>query len=80
MKLYMQDLLELKTTKDEICDALQEVSYEDKKFIKMVNEETVKIGRHYQTSLPFRSKEVQFSNNRRLTESRLIDIKRRMLG
>ena len=79
MKLYMQDLLELKTAKDEICDASQEVSYGDKKFIKMVNEKTVKIGGHYQTSLPFGSKEVQFSNNRRLTESRLIGIKR-MLG
>ena len=47
MKLYMQDFVEPKTTKDEICDALQEVSYEGKKFIKMTNEETVKIGRHY---------------------------------
>ena len=34
MKLYMQDFVEPKPTKDEICDALQEVSYEDKKFIK----------------------------------------------
>ena len=31
MKLYMQDFVERKTTNDEICDALQEVSYEDKK-------------------------------------------------
>ena len=48
-------------------------------FIKMMNEETVKIGRHYQTPLPFRSKEAPFPNNRRLAESRLVDIKRRML-
>ena len=40
MKLYMQDFVEPKTTKNEICDALQEVSYEGKKFIKMMNEET----------------------------------------
>ena len=40
MKLYMQDFVEPKTTKDEICDALQEVSCEGKKFIKMMNEET----------------------------------------
>ena len=79
MKLYMQDFVEPKTTKGEICDALQDISYEDKKFIKMMNEETVKIGRHYQTPLPFRSKEVHFPNNRRLAESRLISIKRRML-
>ena len=33
MKLYIQDFVEQKATKDESCDALQEVSYEDKKFI-----------------------------------------------
>ena len=48
-------------------------------FIKMMNEETVKIGRHYQTPLSFRSKEAPFPNNRRLAESRLVGIKRRML-
>ena len=36
MKLYMQDFVEPKPTKDEICDALQELSYEDKKFIKKI--------------------------------------------
>ena len=40
----------------------------------MMNEETVKIRRHYQTPLSFRSKEVYFP-----AESRLISIKRRML-
>ena len=43
MKYYVQDFGEPKSTKVEICDALQEVSYEDKKCIKMRNEETVKI-------------------------------------
>ena len=28
VKLYMQDFVEPKTTKDEICNALQEVSYQ----------------------------------------------------
>ena len=79
MELYMQDFVEPKTAKDEICDALQKVSYDDKKPIKMMNEETVKIGRHYQKPLPLRSKEVHFPNNRRLAESRLVGIKRRML-
>ena len=45
----------------------------------MMNEETVKIGRHYQTPLSFRSKEAPFPNNRRLAESRLVGIKRRIL-
>ena len=75
----MQDFVEPKTTKDEIFDALQEVSYEDKKFIKMMIEETVKIGRHFQTPLPFKSKEVHFSNNRRLAESRLAGIKKKRI-
>ena len=72
MKLYKQGFVEPKTTKDEIYDALQEVSNEDKKFKKMMNQEAVKIGRHYQTPLPFRSKEVHFPNNRRLAESLLV--------
>ena len=40
MKLCMQDFVEPKATKGENCDTLQEVSYEDKKFIKEMNEET----------------------------------------
>ena len=44
-----------------------------------MNKETVEIGRHYQTPMPFRNKEVHFPNNRRLAESRLVGIKRRML-
>ena len=79
MKFYMQDFVEPKPTKDEISDVLQKVSYEDKKFIKMMNLETLKIGTHCQTTLLFRSKEVHFPNNRRLAESRLYVIKRTML-
>ena len=37
MKFYMQNFEEPKTTKDEICDALQEFSDEDKKIIKIMN-------------------------------------------
>ena len=51
-----------------------EVSHEHKKLINMMNEETVKIGRHYQTPLPFRSKELHFPNNRIMAESRLVGI------
>ena len=76
LKLDMQDFVEPKTVKDEICDALQKVSYERHNFIKMVNEETVKIGKHYQTSLPCRNKEVHYPNNGRLAESRLCGTKR----
>ena len=68
-----------KATKDEICDAFQELSYEDKKFIMMMNEENVKKGRHYQTPLPFRSNEVHFPNNKRLGENRVVGKKRRIL-
>ena len=44
-----------------------------------MNDETVKTGRHHQTPLLFRSKEVHFPNNRRLAESRLSCIERRIL-
>ena len=45
----------------------------------MMNEKTVKIGRHYQRPLRFRSNKMHFPNNRRLAESQLVSIKRRML-
>ena len=45
MKLFMEDFVEPKNTKDEICNALREVSFEVKKFIKIMDEQTVKIGR-----------------------------------
>ena len=49
------------------------------KSIKIMNEETVKIGGHYQTPLPFTNKEVDFPNNRTLEESRPVGKKKRML-
>ena len=42
MKLYMHDFVDPKTTKNKICDSLEEVSYEDNKFMKIINEETEK--------------------------------------
>ena len=48
------------------------------KSIKLMNEETVKIGVHYQAPLTFTSKEVDFPNNRTLEESRPVG-KKRML-
>ena len=46
IKLYIQDLWDQNLRKDEICDAIQKVSYKDKKFTKMMNEKTVNIGSH----------------------------------
>ena len=31
---------------------LDEISYEDKRFPKIMNEQTIKVGNHYQTPLP----------------------------
>ena len=76
MKLCMQDFVEPKTTKDEICDALQEVSYEDKKFIKMMNEET-EIRKILSDNTAMQKQ--GGPNNRRLAESGLVGTKRRML-
>ena len=48
----------------------KEFSYEDKKFLKMMDKNTKKMGRHYQLSLPLKNYG-KFPNNRNLAEKRL---------
>ena len=76
MKLCMQDFVEPKATKGENCDTLQEVSYEDKIFIKMMNEET-EIRKILSDNTAMQKQ--GGPNNRRLAESGLVGTKRRML-
>ena len=40
---------------------IEEISYEDKKFLKLMDENARKIGKHYQLPLPFRDKMFQIT-------------------
>ena len=40
---------------------IEEMSYEDQKFLKLMDENARKIGKHYQLPLPFRDKMFQIT-------------------
>ena len=48
----------------------EEFSYEDKKFLEIIDENTTKVGSHYQLPLPLKN-HGKFPNNRYLAEKRI---------
>ena len=56
----------------------EELSYEDKKFLEMMDEKTKKVGKHYQLPLPMKNHK-KFPNNRYLAEKRLQYLKGRFI-
>ena len=61
------------------ADDKREWSWEDRRFMKMMDESCVLVDSHYQVDLPLRSPEVKLPCNRKLAESRLESLKKRML-
>ena len=59
-------------------DNFEELSYEDKKFLEMIDENTKKVGKHYQLPLPLKNHK-KFPNNRYLAEKRLQYLKGRFI-
>ena len=62
---------------DVMTQKLEDISYEDKKSLKLMDVQTVKLGNHYQTSLPLRTPTMKLSNNREMVKSRAQYIKNR---
>ena len=58
---------------------IEEMSYEDQKFLKLMDENARKIGKNYQLPLPFRDKTKIFPNNRKVAEKRLGYLQRRFM-
>ena len=56
----------------------EELSYEDKKFLEMMDENTEKVGKHYQLPLPLKNHKT-FPNNRYLAEKKLQYLKGRFI-
>ena len=52
----------------------KEFSYEDEKFLKMMDKNTKKMGRHYQLPLPLKN-HGKFPNNRNLAEKKTTVLK-----
>ena len=61
--MYGADFTEAKLGKKLLLDA-EEISFEDKKFLEIMDIETKLVDGHYQVPLPFRNANVTFPNNR----------------
>ena len=59
---------------------IEEISFEDREFLKMMNENSRKVGKHYELPLPLRNPATtKLLNNRYLAEKRLLSLKKRFL-
>ena len=55
-----------------MTNRLDESSYEDKKFLKIMEDQAVKVGNSYETPLSLRNPEMTLPNNRVMTEKHII--------
>ena len=62
---------------DVMTQKLEDISYEDKKFLKIMDDQTVKVGNHYQTPLSMRNPVMKTLNNRKMAEKRAQYLKKR---
>ena len=78
-KFYAADFMENETLPSNgINEKLNEVSVEDIKFLKLMDEGRTRCDGNYQLPLPFRNSEVDLPNNRWLPERRLQYLKKKL--
>ena len=77
-KMYMIDFNEpcLKDA-DPVTKRLKEISYEDKRFLKIMQSEILKVGKYNKLPLPLRNNNMSLPNNRNMLEKRLMHLKNR---
>ena len=62
---------------DVMTKKLEGISYEDKKFLKLMDDQAVKVGNHFQTPLSLRNPVMKLPNNRKMVERRAQCLKKR---
>ena len=68
-RMYQLDFIEPRTKfKGLMTNRLDEISYENKKFLKIMEDLVVKVGNHYKTPLLLRNPEITLPNNRVMAE------------
>ena len=60
-----------------MTDKLEEISHEDKRFLKIMNEQTIKVSNHYQSPLPLQNPPMILPNNQKMVEERAQYLKQR---
>ena len=73
--MYESDFTEAKLGKRSLSDT-EEISFEDKKFLEIMDKEIKQMDGHYQVPLPFRNANVAFPNNRHCAMTRLRQLER----
>ena len=58
---------------------MSDISNEDRRFLKIVDTQTMKVGNHYQTPLPLKNPDVKLPNNRKVAERRLLYLKKLLM-
>ena len=58
---------------------MSDISNEDRRFLKIVDTQTMKVGNHYQTPLPLKNPDVKLPNNRKVAERRLSYLEKRLM-
>ena len=77
-RMYQMDFNESSAhVHDVMTEKLEDISYKDKKFLKLMDDQTVKIGNHYQTPFPLRNLVTKLPNNRKMVERRAQYLKKR---
>ena len=77
-RMYKQDFSKSETV-DNILRNLSEISCDDRKFLDIVERETVKKNGHYVVPLPFRDQELVMPNNKQQAVKRLMSLQRRFI-
>ena len=64
---------------DSIIGKMPEISNEDKRFLKILDAQTMKVGNHYQILLPLKDPDVKLPNNIKVAEKRLLYLKKQLI-
>ena len=79
--MYELDFVEPKMQSNNVMtDKLEEISFEDKRFLRIMNEQTIKVGNHYQTPLSLQNPAMMLPNNRKMVKKRALYLKRLLKG
>ena len=58
--------------KNSIIGKMSEISNQDRRLLKILHTQTMKVGNHYQRPLPLKNPNVKLPNNRKVAERRLL--------
>ena len=76
-KIYMSDFQDIiSEQEDSIIGKMSEISNEDRRSLKILDVQTMKVGNHYQTPLPLKNPDVKLPNNRKVAERILLYLKK----